>query len=298
MHAAVRAALACPDCRGRLADAEGGLVCQGCGRRFLVESGVPRLLPVAGLGREWEEKQELGEAEYEDDSSDETRALALRFAGFAALDGLVLDVGSGSGGKPDYLHGREGGTFVGLDPLVGSSESDFDFVQGVAERLPFADATFDGAIAATMLDHVPDPNRVLGEVRRVLRPGAKFAVWSGVVEDRDLRAAVLEQLSLPERRGVRELTKSYGVAGTGRRLLRHLVWNRVRAAAITLRLRFARRRVVAEVYADRARYHFSFFEVDDVIELLHQAGFLILASETVETSGAGTSLFVLAEAPA
>jgi SAM-dependent methyltransferase len=298
MHAAVRAALACPDCRGRLADADAGLVCEGCGRRFLVESGVPRLLPAAGLGREWEAKQKLGEAEYEDESDDAARELASRFARFADVHGLVLDVGSGIGGKPDYLEEREGRTFVGLDPLLGRAESDFDFVQGVAERLPFADATFDAVIAATMLDHVPDPGRVLAEVRRVLRPGARVAVWSGVVEDRDLRTAVLGHLSLPERRRMGELITTYGVAGTGGRLLRHLVWNRARAAATTLRLRFARRRVVAEVYADRARYHFSFFEVDDVLQLLRQTGFRVLASERVATDGAGTSLFVLAEAPA
>ena len=132
--------------------------------------------------------------------------------------------------------------------------------------------------------------------RRVVRPGGRLAVWIGIVDEGELRANALGHLALPERRPLRELIRAHGVAGTASRAFRHLVWNRARAAATTLRLRFARRRVVAEVYADRARYHFSFFEADDVLELLRQTRFRVLASVRVETEGAGTSLFVLAEA--
>jgi ubiquinone/menaquinone biosynthesis C-methylase UbiE/uncharacterized protein YbaR (Trm112 family) len=295
MHAAVRAALACPDCRGDLADVDEGLVCAGCRRRFAVESGVPRLMPAAGLGREWETKQELGEAAYEDDDAD-GGALARRFARFADLRGLLLDVGSGVG-RPPYLEDRGDTPFVGVDPLVGGAR-DFDFVQGVAERLPFADATFDGAISATMLDHVAEPRSVLLELRRVLKPHGRLAVWIAVVDDRELRANALGDLALPPRQPLRALLRQHGLVGTAGRAFKHLIWNRARAAVTTLRLRFARRRVVAEVYADRARYHFSFFEVDDVLELLQDTGFSVLASERVETEGAGTSLFVVAEAPA
>lgn len=44
--------------------------------------------------------------------------------------------------------------------------------------MPFPDATFTGAVSFTMLHHVPTPrlqDQLLGEVRRVLRPGAWFA---------------------------------------------------------------------------------------------------------------------------
>jgi SAM-dependent methyltransferase len=37
--------------------------------------------------------------------------------------------------------------------------------------LPFADAAFDGAIAQAVLEHVAEPNRVVAEIHRVLRPG-------------------------------------------------------------------------------------------------------------------------------
>jgi ubiquinone/menaquinone biosynthesis C-methylase UbiE/uncharacterized protein YbaR (Trm112 family) len=296
MEPATRAALACPDCRSALAEDGDELVCEACGRRFLVLADVPRLLPSASLGSDWEAKQSLGEAEYEDEPAGSMRSLARRFARFADVGGgLVLDVGSGVEARPAYLDDRDGRTVVRVDPLVGDVPSELDFVQGVVERLPFADAAFDAAISATMLDHVPDPKRALDEIRRVVRTGGRLALWVGVVDDRELRANALGHLALPERQSLRELVRRYGVAGTASRAFRHLVWNRARAAATTLRLQFARRRVVAEVYADRARYHFSFFEADDVLELLRQTGFHVLASERVETEGAGTSLFVLAE---
>ena len=45
-----------------------------------------------------------------------------------------------------------------------------------ADALPFSDATFDGAVAAWMLYHVPDLDRTLAEVRRVLCDGGTLYV--------------------------------------------------------------------------------------------------------------------------
>lgn len=41
-----------------------------------------------------------------------------------------------------------------------------------AQRLPFAKESFDGAFLCWILEHVPEPARVLSEVRRVLRAGS------------------------------------------------------------------------------------------------------------------------------
>ena len=49
-----------------------------------------------------------------------------------------------------------------------------------AEDLPFADASYDLVAAMWMLYHVPDLDRALAEVRRVLRPGGHLlAVTNG-----------------------------------------------------------------------------------------------------------------------
>lgn len=45
-----------------------------------------------------------------------------------------------------------------------------------ADALPFADSSFDGAVAAWMLYHVPDLDGALREVRRVLRDGGTLHV--------------------------------------------------------------------------------------------------------------------------
>jgi ubiquinone/menaquinone biosynthesis C-methylase UbiE len=43
------------------------------------------------------------------------------------------------------------------------------------ERLPFADASFDRIICSEVLEHVPDPDLVLAEIARLLKPGGIFA---------------------------------------------------------------------------------------------------------------------------
>ena len=48
------------------------------------------------------------------------------------------------------------------------------FHAGAAEALPYADASFDGALAARTLLHVPDPKTVIHEMVRVVRPGGRI----------------------------------------------------------------------------------------------------------------------------
>ena len=47
---------------------------------------------------------------------------------------------------------------------------------GTRPRLPFGDGTFDGVIAAEVLEHVPDDQRAMDEIARVLRPGGLAAI--------------------------------------------------------------------------------------------------------------------------
>jgi ubiquinone/menaquinone biosynthesis C-methylase UbiE len=45
-------------------------------------------------------------------------------------------------------------------------------VDAVADHLPFADGSFDAAVASLVLYSIPDQARALAELHRVVRPGA------------------------------------------------------------------------------------------------------------------------------
>ena len=53
--------------------------------------------------------------------------------------------------------------------------SNAEFRTGDATDLPFDDATFDAAYCHALLNHAPDTQAVLAEVKRVLKPGGLFA---------------------------------------------------------------------------------------------------------------------------
>ncbi len=50
------------------------------------------------------------------------------------------------------------------------------FREGNASDLPFADAAFDAAVTRLSVHHFDQPNRVIEEIFRVLRPGGSFVI--------------------------------------------------------------------------------------------------------------------------
>jgi SAM-dependent methyltransferase len=105
-----------------------------------------------------------------------TWAWALDLAGLRG-DERVLDVGCGNGLYLVALAERgHRGDVVGVDLSGGmltaaATRSASSLSVADAQRLPFADDTFDCVLAMHMLYHVPDRDLALAEIRRVLRPG-------------------------------------------------------------------------------------------------------------------------------
>jgi SAM-dependent methyltransferase len=93
------------------------------------------------------------------------RAIAREIAP-AGHGQAVLDIGCGDKPYLPYFKGVAA-TYTGVDVYPGERVD----VIGPAEALPFEDASFDVVVATQMLEHVPDPPRVLSEAHRVLRPG-------------------------------------------------------------------------------------------------------------------------------
>jgi ubiquinone/menaquinone biosynthesis C-methylase UbiE len=86
----------------------------------------------------------------------------------------VLEVGAGTGLIMEGL-GDAPKTLTGLDISSGmlkkAEKRGFNVVQGSATDLPFEDATFDLAYSFKVLAHIPDIEKALSEMSRVLRPG-------------------------------------------------------------------------------------------------------------------------------
>jgi SAM-dependent methyltransferase len=88
--------------------------------------------------------------------------------------GVLLDVGCGY--RPYEPHFRPHvDHYVGLEfPITGGSRR--GDVHGSGLALPFADASFDTVVSFQVLEHVPDPQRMIDECVRVLRPGGQLLV--------------------------------------------------------------------------------------------------------------------------
>lgn len=86
----------------------------------------------------------------------------------------VLDAGSGEApyrslfGHCEYLTQDWPGT-----PHQGAHASD---VIADLHDLPLEDASFDAVVCTEVLEHVAEPQRVLAELRRILRPGGRLLV--------------------------------------------------------------------------------------------------------------------------
>jgi len=80
--------------------------------------------------------------------------------------GIATFFGAGQCTAIDPLH-----DFYGADPgLAKLRNPDVRYLTGSGESLPFPDGGVDIVIIENVLDHTKDPDRVLAEIRRVLRP--------------------------------------------------------------------------------------------------------------------------------
>jgi SAM-dependent methyltransferase len=128
--------------------------------------------------------------EYE--SEDGLRARASVYQGLAGPDSReiafdavreaaparVLEVGCGWGEFAASVQEELGATVVAIDISLRMVElarkRGVDAREGDVQALPFADESFDCAVANHMLYHATDIDRALSELARVLRPGGRL----------------------------------------------------------------------------------------------------------------------------
>lgn len=108
------------------------------------------------------------------------RAVTGLYRQFFPPNGAILDLMSSwvSHLPPEVSYNRVVGHGMNAEELRSNPRLNEWFVQNLNAdpRLPFDDATFDGAGCCVSVQYLTDPTVVFAEVRRVLKPGAPFVV--------------------------------------------------------------------------------------------------------------------------
>ncbi|NUT37803.1 MAG: methyltransferase domain-containing protein [Hamadaea sp.] len=106
----------------------------------------------------------------------------------ARARGRILEVAVGTGLNLPFYPADATITGIELSPKMLAIARDraadlgiaADLREGDAQRLPFADASFDTAVCALALCAIPDPRTALAEMRRVLVPGGRLLLLDHV----------------------------------------------------------------------------------------------------------------------
>jgi ubiquinone/menaquinone biosynthesis C-methylase UbiE len=119
----------------------------------------------------------------------------------AGLRGRVLEIGAGNGAN--FAHYPTSvSEVVAVEPepylreraqaAAEEARVAVEVVDAVADELPHEDETFDAAVACLVLCTVPDQQRTLAELRRVVRAGGELRFYEHVHANHQPMRALLE----------------------------------------------------------------------------------------------------------
>jgi ubiquinone/menaquinone biosynthesis C-methylase UbiE len=110
----------------------------------------------------------------------------------AGLSGRVIEVGAGHGLNFPHYPGTVG-QVVAVEPegylrelaqkAAVEAAVEVRVIDGLANRLPADDASFDAGVASLVLCSVPDQRAALSELRRVIRPGGELRFYEHVISE-------------------------------------------------------------------------------------------------------------------
>ncbi len=166
-----------------------------------------------------------------------TRQLAKQL--LISRESRVLDVASGRGTTSLFLAEQYGCELVALD-LAGQNlaithkqarknnlSSQLLAVQAGAEQLPFGDNTFDAIICECALCTFSQPQKVLAEIKRVLKPGGRLGLSDIVLNKplpEDLNNLLSRVFCISGARSVTEYSRLISSAGFSKSQYHRVDW--------------------------------------------------------------------------
>jgi SAM-dependent methyltransferase len=137
----------------------------------------------------------------------------------------VLDLGCGAGWLASRLRERTKATVVGVDILTNIHPAGWHYVAAdLTARLPFRTGSFGCVVAGEVIEHIPDPDRALQEIHRVLAPGGAVIISTPNIvswANRILVPLGIQPLGT-ETSSVVALGRRWKVLGQGNRVQGHL----------------------------------------------------------------------------
>lgn len=141
----------------------------------------PSDLPTPELSTElWDNHADWWQEEFTDGVDPEYTEQIIPLITDALADcPRILDIGTGEGQIARELVSDDR-LVVGVDPVAGQVIEAAErgggphYVRSGAAGLPFADETFDGAVACLVFEHIDQVDEAVSEVSRVLKPGGRF----------------------------------------------------------------------------------------------------------------------------
>lgn len=146
-------------------------------------------------------KWRLSQVELYDDvlgAADRAGFAEQRAALVADLKGEVLEIGVGTGAMFPHYGAKAKVTGIELDKeFLDRAKKREDYAasvelhEGNAESLAFDTGRFDAVVAALVLCSVDSPEKILAEIRRVLKPEGELRLVEHVVSDKPVSGALM-----------------------------------------------------------------------------------------------------------